>query len=245
MFNLVRNNENNVFYKSSYEKHLKKQPKQTLRSHETLNAIKNICLTLPFFYVEPNSFALGFTAGLLKPKEINYINNKVYQTFTSRHILERVAIVAAFVFITTYYPPFLGLVSFCAAARGGERFSANLSDKNVSALKNACFTFPFLYFQPNLFGVGFTIGFIKHRDVNDINKKVEIIFKIQRTLAERIKFFATSLILIAYVYPTSWSILCLYSSARMGALFYSKQKEAYYNYLRSHSSSSLSLDITR
>lgn len=100
-----------------------------------------------------------------------------------------------------------------------------VSEVALNILRQIVISAPFLYAHPNLFVLGFGIGFVFDKQIRHVVNKVNIIFEAHRTLFERLLLFVGGGVFALYTMPASLMTATLYYSAKWGALFY-KTSEA-------------------
>jgi hypothetical protein len=114
------------------------------------------------------------------------------------------------------------LHSDSSAFKGGTSSVVRSLKKVVSKVAlgiilNVAFSGVLFYLQPNLFCVGFAVGFVFDREVAKIAAKVKAVFQARRSILERILLATSGAALIFLTLPTTLTIANLYHSARWGA----------------------------
>lgn len=81
-------------------------------------------------------------------------------------------------------------------------------------------TAPLLYLHPNLFALGFVVGFVFDKQVRLIVEKVNVVYAAKRPLFERVLLFGGGSFLALLTMPTSMIAATLYYSSQWGASLY-------------------------
>jgi hypothetical protein len=90
----------------------------------------------------------------------------------------------------------------------------------LDILAQVVITVPLFYLQPNLFALGFIIGFIFDKKIREIVDKVNIVFIANRSLLEQVLLFGGGGLLAILTMPSSLIVATLYYSAQWGTLLY-------------------------
>lgn len=83
------------------------------------------------------------------------------------------------------------------------------------------------YLNHNVFILGVFIGFVFDEQVREVVKKVDIVYKAQKTFLDRALFFGVGGFLTLYHMPHALIATTLYHSSQWGALFFQNSKNRY------------------